>query len=203
MILRGQNPKDNLVAKESYYIDNNINAAFEDLNAPSLDEWVEIDFAYDENRESLQEALKNAFDGYKVQYEVIREHGPAGGWPVVKVTGDRPILEKWLIENYDPDGEDLELYFRHPKEEDDDLFEVEDEDEDVIKDERESEDPEAKEACACESSDEMAKYYLLIDEIQDDADFDNTRELIESARVDGEITEDEYNQLQIELANRK
>ena len=49
----------------------------------------------------------------------------------------------------------------------------------------------------------MAKYYLLIDEIQDDADFDNTRELIESARVDGEITEDEYNQLQIELANRK
>ena len=202
MVLKGQNPKNNLVAKESYYIDNNVNAAFEDLNAPALNEWAEIDFAYDENNESLQEALKNSFDGYNVQYEVIQEHGPAGGWPVVKITGDRPMLEKWLRENYEPDGEDLDLYFRHPEEEEeDDLFNFEDED--VIKDERESEDPEAKEACACESSEEMAKFYMLIDEIQDDADFDNIRELIESARVDGEITDDEYNQLQIELANRK
>ena len=142
---------------------------------------------------NLVEAYSGSKDDKKLK-EIILDlyrFSMSGPWP-----------EKWLRENYDPDGEDLDLYFRHPEEEEeDDLFNFEDED--VIKDERESEDPEAKEACACESSEEMAKFYMLIDEIQDDADFDNIRELIESARVDGEITDDEYNQLQIELANRK
>lgn len=64
-------------------------------------------------------------------------------------------------------------------------------------------DESADESAACEASDEVAKYYLMIDEIQNDEDFDNVQELIESARVDGDITEDEYTQLQIELANRK
>lgn len=45
----------------------------------------------------------------KVTFDVIKEHGPAGGWPVVRVSGERADVQDYLIAEHDyPWGEGQE-----------------------------------------------------------------------------------------------
>ena len=79
-----------------------------------------------------------------------------------------------------------------------------DADESITKDERESKDPEAKEACACEScSEECSNLLWKISDAADDVDLDNCEYLIEDAHANGDITEEEFNYLYGELNSRR
>lgn len=83
------------------------------------------------------------------------------------------------------------------KVEETDEDDLEDAGESITRDERESKDPEAKEACACESSnsDIMTTLTLQIDEASDEDDLNAAENAIETAHADGDITEDDFNYL--------
>lgn len=50
----------------------------------------------------------------KVTFDVVTEHGPGGGWPVVKVSGDRADVRDWLITDYTAgDITDAEYYLNN------------------------------------------------------------------------------------------
>lgn len=203
MKIKGQNSKENLVAKESYYIDKNILSAFNDIKKESIKKAtednkmdkavIEVDFAWDQDEESLENALKDSFDGYDLEYKVITENGPAGGWPVIKAEGDRRTLEKWLNEQYGIYPGEEWVYFKDIKKEP------------AKKDERESEVPDATEACACEdtSGDEMANLYLSLDEANTDEEISDVAEMAENSLANGDITMEDYNTFISELNNKK
>lgn len=206
MSIKGQNSKENLVAKESYYVDKNILSAFEDIKKDVAKEAtednkmdrvaIEVDYAWNQEEESLEEALKDSFDGYDVDYKVIMENGPAGGWPVIRVEGDRGVLTDWINERYGVDPEDdWESWI--------DFKDIEKEP--IKKDERESEVPDATEACACEddSGDEMARLFLSLDEAETDEEISNVAEMAENSLANGDINMEEYNTFISELNNKK
>ena len=66
---------------------------------------ITLDVVYGEGEgfeaETINEAAASVA-GEGVTFEVITEHGPGGGWPVITFTGERPALLA-LIERYDAD----------------------------------------------------------------------------------------------------
>lgn len=54
------------------------------------------DFAYNEATVELGIATVSAKFGISI--EVVEDHGPGGGWPVVRLTGLRPNLRRALLE---------------------------------------------------------------------------------------------------------
>lgn len=237
-MIKGQNSKNNLVAKESYYIDGQILSAFEDIDT-SVTESYSINAVSDENT-ALEDTVKQGnkwvnkgkegtHGSFKTKKAADAQRKAMFASGYRESAGEAvefdvyATVQNWLSNNpeyitnfnsYEDFKEFLaESVFNKNVE---DLSEDENcaiqeiwEDnllyEDILNSEQDDfeSDESADESAACESPEEMSRFYLMIDEIQNDEDFDNTQELIESARVDGDITEEEYNQLQIELANRK
>lgn len=74
---------------------------------------------------------------------------------------------------------------------------LEDADESITKDERESKDPEAKEACACESKDNRlaAQLAMQITEAYGDEELDDAEYAIETAHADGDISDEDFSYL--------
>ncbi len=52
---------------------------------------IELDFMYETDPQSEATAFAARFDA---QAEVITEHGPAGGWPVVRFTGTTEAIKR-------------------------------------------------------------------------------------------------------------
>lgn len=52
---------------------------------------MELDVCWD-GYESLAAALKDLVNDLSVVTEVVTEHGPAGGWPIVRFTGSAADL---------------------------------------------------------------------------------------------------------------
>lgn len=61
----------------------------------------------------------------------------------------------------------------------------------------------AEEAAACENADQVSNFYLMLDNATDDTDLDNITNELESVKENGELTDDEYNQILIEIQNRR
>jgi hypothetical protein len=59
------------------------------------------DFAYGDERGILT-ALEGEHDhgAGVVKLEVLDEHGPGGGWPVIQLTGTAPALLAFLLRHY-------------------------------------------------------------------------------------------------------
>ena len=66
---------------------------------------IQLDLTYEE---TIQE-LFVIFDKTDIEFEVLEENGPGGGWPVCQLTADEEVLEKWLLENY-CDQDDLDYH---------------------------------------------------------------------------------------------
>ena len=66
---------------------------------------IELDLTYEE---TIQE-LYDAFEKTNIEFIVLEENGPCGGWPVCQLTADEEVLEKWLLENY-CDQDDLDYF---------------------------------------------------------------------------------------------
>lgn len=173
--MKGQMNYQGLGAKESYYTDAEINAAFEDFEDEHIGKSSRGDFQV-----SPQKNLKLA----KV---------PEG----VGVESNTNLSdEQSKINNLsDNNADSLASQLQKIANEDDD-WEDEEADESFTKDEAESEDPEAKEACACEAySEECTRLALNIEDAESDDDLANCEAEIETAHANGDITEEEFNYL--------
>lgn len=63
------------------------------------------DFAHVEDR--VEDALAHARQRYGVDIEVIDEYGPAGGWPVVRISGTPSQVIDMLKHAYDYSDEEI------------------------------------------------------------------------------------------------
>lgn len=75
---------------------------------------IDLDFMYETDAQSEATAFAARFD---VQAEVIVEHGPAGGWPVVRFTGTTEAIIR-LESAYDDQADsssstDIDVTNRH------------------------------------------------------------------------------------------
>lgn len=96
------------VAKDLGEIETDMSVSIDEDLDESLDEEMvsaTIDIAIDP--ESLDSQLRHSIKG-SLSYEVISEEGPAGGWPVIKLSGTREDVIDWLKNYYDV--EDPEFY---------------------------------------------------------------------------------------------
>lgn len=68
----------------------------------------EIDMAYEED--TLGQAVQNVEARFEIVCEVIKEVGPAGGSPVVSLTGPRDKIEDALRHGWNLDDDELAEY---------------------------------------------------------------------------------------------
>lgn len=66
---------------------------------------IQLDLVFEAN---IQE-LYGLFENTPIEFEVLIQEGPGGGWPVCALTAEENILEEWLLQNY-CDQEDLNFY---------------------------------------------------------------------------------------------
>lgn len=58
---------------------------------------LELDIAYDEPHESLQDVLVEWGKKYSDLYiRIVTERGPGGGWPVIELLAPETVLKKFL-----------------------------------------------------------------------------------------------------------
>lgn len=62
---------------------------------------IELDLVLNEN-ERVEDLAETAFG--PVSFELVQEHGPAGGNPVYRLTGTDGQLLCWLLEHYTVPG---------------------------------------------------------------------------------------------------
>jgi len=67
---------------------------------------IEIDISHEFPLETLQEITNQ----YNLKSEVISVNGPAGGNPLISLTGTRNHLSSFLMTEYLNDIDDVELY---------------------------------------------------------------------------------------------
>lgn len=102
--------------------DNNLT---EDTTEPAV---FEIDYADDgdgidlSTEESVIDAVRNWLGtlANEVKIEVPELNGPAGGWPVVRLTGNKEKIAKFLLDNYNSGAEETlddvyDLYLKESK----------------------------------------------------------------------------------------
>ena len=53
--------------------------------------------------------LYNLFSNTNIDFKIIKEIGPAGGWPICELTSDKTTLRNWLLENY-CDKSEIDFY---------------------------------------------------------------------------------------------
>lgn len=96
----------------------------------------EIDYADDDvdlsTEESVIEDVRNWLGtlANEVKIEVPELSGPAGGWPIVRLTGNKEKIAKFLLDNYNSGGEETlddvyDLYLQENKLQDNNLNEAE------------------------------------------------------------------------------
>lgn len=92
----------------------------------------EIDYADDDvdlsTEESVIEDVRNWLGtlANEVKIEVSELSGPAGGWPIVRLTGNKEKIAKFLLDNYNSGGEETlddvyDLYLQENKLQEDNL----------------------------------------------------------------------------------
>lgn len=59
-------------------------------------ETIQLDLAFENDINELYDLFSNT----PIEFEVLIEEGPGGGWPVCALTAEENILRKWLIDNY-------------------------------------------------------------------------------------------------------
>jgi hypothetical protein len=64
---------------------------------------ISLDVAFDEA--TLDEALAHLTQGLDVSHEVVTEHGPGGGWPVVRFTSSAEAELDKLLQRYGGDDQ--------------------------------------------------------------------------------------------------
>ena len=69
---------------------------------------IEMDIAYDDPHESLQDVLVEWGEKYPDLYvRIVTERGPAGGWPVIELLAPETVLVKFLE---DGEFDDIEYH---------------------------------------------------------------------------------------------
>ena len=59
---------------------------------------IVLDMCFDEP--TLEEAIITIETMYSLKLEVVKENGPAGGWPEIKFIGDKDEIIRLLDESY-------------------------------------------------------------------------------------------------------
>lgn len=49
--------------------------------------------------------LYDLFANTEIDFKIIEEIGPGGGWPLCELTSDETTLRDWLLENYCDESE--------------------------------------------------------------------------------------------------
>ncbi len=57
---------------------------------------IVIDLAYENGISELYDMFKDT----EIEFEVLNEDGPGGGWPECQLTGEKSDIRQWLIEKY-------------------------------------------------------------------------------------------------------
>lgn len=60
---------------------------------------IELDVAYDKDISEVGEFAQE----HGVEYKIIEEHGPGGGWPVVQFTGNKENMKNLVLAYADGD----------------------------------------------------------------------------------------------------
>ena len=66
---------------------------------------IQLDLAFENNINELYDIFANT----DIEFKVLIEEGPGGGWPVCELTSDESTLRNWLLENY-CGPEEVEFY---------------------------------------------------------------------------------------------
>lgn len=66
---------------------------------------IQLDLAFENDINELYDLFANT----DIEFKVLIEEGPGGGWPVCELTSDESTLRNWLLENY-CDAGDVEFY---------------------------------------------------------------------------------------------
>ncbi len=57
---------------------------------------IELDLVFENNINELYELFADT----NIEFKILVEDGPGGGWPVCELTSDETTLREWLLENY-------------------------------------------------------------------------------------------------------
>lgn len=66
---------------------------------------IQLDLAFENDIKELYDAFTNT----DIEFKVLIEEGPGGGWPVCELTSDESTLRNWLLENY-CDSENVDFF---------------------------------------------------------------------------------------------
>lgn len=66
---------------------------------------IQLDLAFENDINELYDL----FTDTDIEFKILIEEGPGGGWPVCELTSDETTLRNWLLENY-CDLEELDYY---------------------------------------------------------------------------------------------
>jgi hypothetical protein len=66
---------------------------------------IQLDLAFENDINELYDLFANT----DIEFKVLIEEGPGGGWPVCELTSDESTLRNWLLENY-CDPEEVNFY---------------------------------------------------------------------------------------------
>ena len=66
---------------------------------------IQLDLAFENDINELYDL----FTDTDIEFKILIEEGPGGGWPVCELTSDENTLRNWLLENY-CDPEELDFY---------------------------------------------------------------------------------------------
>lgn len=69
---------------------------------------IEFDVSWDERNETFADVMAEAVEKFGVEYAVIDESGPGGGWPVVWFTVSDEKLESFI--DWMGYGDDMEFW---------------------------------------------------------------------------------------------
>jgi len=62
---------------------------------------IQLDLVFENDISELYEIFANT----KIDFKILIEEGPGGGWPVCELTSDETTLRAWLLENYCDESE--------------------------------------------------------------------------------------------------
>ena len=57
---------------------------------------IELDLVFENDIDELYELFANT----NIEFKILVEDGPGGGWPICELTSDETTLREWLLENY-------------------------------------------------------------------------------------------------------
>jgi len=66
---------------------------------------IELDLAFENDINELYELFADT----NIEFKILVEEGPGGGWPVCELTSDEATLRTWLLENY-CDEDEIDYY---------------------------------------------------------------------------------------------